>query len=78
MPRKPRRAKLTIEQTAERHVRTMRPRYWCRLTGRNGEVQLGGETLSNGPRARAAIIRAMVDVIEDAGYVVAKAEEASR
>lgn len=51
---------------------------WCRLTHRNGEIALAGEGVSNPKRARSAIIRAMIDVLEDEGYVVTKPEEAGR
>jgi hypothetical protein len=74
--RKPRRAKLTIEEPVYGDI--FGPKQWLRLTARNGEILLSGEQVSNPKRARAAIIRAMVDVLEDEGYVVTKAEEASR
>ncbi len=70
MPRKPRRAKLEICGLSESG--------WLRLTARNGEKLMHGERVDKPPRARAAIIRAMIDVLEDSGYVVAKAEEAGR
>lgn len=73
-PRKPRRAKLEIKGLSygEGHQQ------WCRLTHRNGEIALAGEGVSNPKRARSAIIRAMIDVLEDEGYVVTKPEEAGR
>lgn len=75
MPRKPRRAKLEIQHTDPDTARWMESQTWCRLVGRNGKIQMAGELLGNGPRARAAIIRAMVDVIEDSGRVVLTPEE---
>ncbi len=73
---KPRRAKLTIEEPL--HVGIFGDDKWLRLTHRNGEIAMMGEGVRNPARARAAIIRSMVDVLEDAGYVVTKAEEAGR
>jgi hypothetical protein len=74
MPRKPRRAKLEIydRQTDAGGV------IWLRLSARNGEPLMHSEAVWQPKRARAAIIRAMVDVLESEGYVVTKAEEASR
>lgn len=62
MPRKPRRAKLTIEE----RVDGWGCKYsWCRQTARNGEILFTGEFVSSGKRARAAIIRSMVDVVTE-------------
>lgn len=69
----PRRAKLTIEEPM--HVGIFGSDKWLRLTHRNGEIALAGEGVKNPTRARAAIIRAMVDVIEDSGRVVLTPEE---
>lgn len=70
MPRKPRRAKLTIE--GEVDTGGLVPDKWLRLTYKNGELAMHSELLAKPKRARAAIIRAMVDVLEDEGYVVTK------
>jgi len=51
---------------------------YIHLRARNGEILMHSEMLSSPKRARAAIIRSMVDVLEDAGYVVTKPEEAGR
>lgn len=66
--RKPRRAKLTIEEPVYGDI--FGPKQWLRLTARNGEILLSGEQVSNPKRARAAIIRAMVDVLRDEGFTV--------
>lgn len=67
MPRKPRRAKLEICGLSESG--------WLRLTARNGEKLMHGERVDKPRRARAAVLRAMVDVIEDSGRVVLTPEE---
>ena len=74
MPRKPRRAKLEIydRQADAGDV------IWLRLSARNGEPLMHSEAVWQPKRARAAILRAMIDIVEDEGYVVAKAEEAGR
>lgn len=60
MPRKPRRAKLTIEGVKSPYIH---------LRARNGEILMHSEMLSSPTRARAATIRSMVDVVtgDDAG-----------
>lgn len=64
-----RRAKLTIETGAIADKRGNCVR-WCRLTARNGEIQLSGEVVSKPKRSRAAIVRSMQDVLENEGAVV--------
>ena len=78
MPRKPRRAKLTIEESYSYLGAGSRKINWLRLTYKNGEPAMHSETVEQPKRARAAIIRAMVDVLESEGYVVTKPEEAGR
>ena len=75
MPRKPRRAKLTIEESYSYLGAGSRQINWLRLTYKNGEPAMHSETVEQPKRARAAIIRSMVDVLEDEGYVVTKPEE---
>ena len=61
MPRKPRRAKLEIydRQTDAGDV------IWLRLSARNGEPLMHSEAVWHPKRARAAIIRSMVDVVTE-------------
>ena len=73
MPRKPRRAKLTIE--GEVDTGGLVPDKWLRLTYKNGELAMHSELLANPKRARAAILRAMQDVLISEGFTVIPPEK---
>ena len=83
MPRKPRRAKLTIGKinVMRADLGDVSRENWVRLVASNGHCLMHSETYSttgNARRAKADIEAAMVDYLESRGYVVTKAEEAGR
>ena len=45
---------------------------FVRLTAKNGETLMHGEMVVDGPRAREAVINAMVEVLRSEGWSVTK------
>lgn len=79
-----RRAKLTIEEKITPREPLDNPDYkrapahrttWLRLTARNSKIQMAGETVQKGARARVSVLRSFRDVLEAEGFVVMTPEE---
>ena len=61
-------AKLTIEGPG-----LLKDHFWVQMRARNGEIIISGETYpskANAKRARAAILRSMIDVLRAEGWTV--------